>query len=252
MVGQFDGPAVVIVKHNNPCGIGLGRSQKAAYERALATDPTSAFGSIIAVNEVFSQATAKALGSLFVEVIVAPAYEAGALELLAKKKRCRVLVCPPFDATAAALDLRSVDGGILAQELDAGVEDTTSWTVPTRRKPSATERKALEFAWAVCRYVKSNAIVITNRYQTVGIGAGQMSRVDSCRLAIEKAQLPLEGTVAASDAFFPFRDGLDTLAAAGVKAIIQPGGSVRDEEVIAAADEQDLALIHTGTRHFRH
>jgi phosphoribosylaminoimidazolecarboxamide formyltransferase/IMP cyclohydrolase len=252
MVGQFDGPAVAIVKHNNPCGVGLGRSQKAAYERALATDPTSAFGSIVAVNQVLDGATAKHLSSLFVEVVVAPGYEPAALERLAKKKRCRILLCPAFDASAAALDLRSVDGGLLVQELDAAPEDSSLWTVPTRRKPSAAERKALEFAWAVCRYVKSNAIVITNRNQTVGIGAGQMSRVDSCRLAIEKAQRPLEGTVAASDAFFPFRDGLDTLAAAGVKAVIQPGGSLRDEEVIAAADEQGLALIHTGRRHFRH
>ncbi len=260
MVALFDGsPAVVIVKHNNPCGIGIGASLSEAYERALATDPTSAFGSIIALNGPVDEAVAALLAKLFVEVIVAPGFEAGARALLGKKKNLRLLECPMFQAPAASgawgaadLDLRSIGGGFLAQQLDAGPDQPEAWTCPTRRQPSDSERRALAFAWKVGRAVKSNAIVITNEVQTVGIGAGQMSRVDSCRLAIDKAELSLTGTVAASDAFFPFRDGLDVLAEAGVTAIIQPGGSKRDGEVVEAADEHGIALLHTGRRHFRH
>ncbi|MCB1055253.1 MAG: bifunctional phosphoribosylaminoimidazolecarboxamide formyltransferase/IMP cyclohydrolase, partial [Acidobacteria bacterium] len=251
MVSQMDEPAVVIVKHNNPCGVGRGRRLLSAYERALATDPVSAFGSIIALNRPVNAAVAEAMDSLFAEVVIAPGYDKEALSSMAKKKARRLIKCPVF-APGGELDLRSIDGGMLAQELDATPDDTTAWTCPTKRRPSDEERSALELAWNVCRYVKSNAIVLANPHQTVGIGAGQMSRVDSCRLAVEKAQLPVEGTAAASDAFFPFRDGLDALAAAGVTAVIQPGGSKRDDEVVAAADEHGMAMLFTGTRHFRH
>jgi len=252
MVAQFAEPAVAIVKHNNPCGIGLGRTAKAAYQRALATDPVSAFGSIIALNRPVDASVARAMADLFVEVIIAPAYEEEALALMAKKKRRRVLECPVFVPREGEMDLRTVSGGLLAQELDAFVDDPSEWVCPTQKRPTKLQREALELAWKVCRYVKSNSIVITNRHQTIGIGAGQMSRVDSCRLAIEKANLAVKGCVAASDAFFPFRDGLDVLADAGITAIVQPGGSKRDDEVIAAADERGIALLHTGQRHFRH
>jgi phosphoribosylaminoimidazolecarboxamide formyltransferase/IMP cyclohydrolase len=163
-----------------------------------------------------------------------------------------VLECPPYQPAPGDLELRPIDGGFLAQPPDAVPDDPSGWTCPTKRQPTPEERRALDLAWKVCRYVKSNAIVVANADQTVGIGAGQMSRVDSCRLATEKAQLPVQGAVAASDAFFPFRDGLDVLARAGITAVVQPGGSVRDGEVVAAADEQGIAMLLTGTRHFRH
>ncbi len=247
-----DDPAVVIVKHNNPCGVGRGASLVEAYERALACDPVSAFGSIIAVNRPFTGALAEALAKLFVEVIVAPSFEPAALERLGRKKNLRLLECPPFSAVDGAYELRAVDGGFIAQHLDSAPEDPREWTCPTRAQPDAAQLRALDFAWRVCRATKSNAIVVTNEHQTVGIGAGQMSRVDSCRLALDKAQLDVAGTVAASDAFFPFRDGVDTLAEAGVTAIVQPGGSVRDDEVVAAADEHGVVMLLTGRRHFKH
>lgn len=247
-----DDPAVVIVKHNNPCGVGRGASLVEAYERALACDPVSAFGSIIAVNRPFTGALAEALAKLFVEVIVAPSFAPDALERLGRKKNLRLLECPPFSAAGGAYELRAIDGGFIAQHLDAAPEDPAEWTCPTRARPDEAQLRALDFAWRVCRATKSNAIVVTNEHQTVGIGAGQMSRVDSCRIALDKAQLDVAGTVAASDAFFPFRDGVDTLAEAGVAAIVQPGGSVRDDEVIAAADERGIAMLLTGRRHFKH
>ena len=247
-----DDPAVVIVKHNNPCGVGRGASLVEAYERALACDPVSAFGSIIAVNRPLTDALAEAMRKLFVEVIVAPSFAADALERLGRKKNLRLLECPPFTAGNGAYELRAVDGGFIGQHLDAAPEDPREWTCPTRTQPGEAQMRALDFAWRVCRATKSNAIVVTNEHQTVGIGAGQMSRVDSCRIALDKAQLDVAGTVAASDAFFPFRDGLDTLAEAGVAAIVQPGGSVRDDEVIAAADEHGIAMLLTGRRHFKH
>ena len=247
-----DEAAVGIVKHNNPCGVGRGSSALAAYERALACDPVSAFGSIVATNREVDGSLARALADLFVEVVIVPAISAEARATLAGRKNLRLLVAPPYGPAADAIELRGIDGGFLAQRPDAALDSAEEWTVPTRRHPTEVEREALAFAWKVARYVKSNAIVVANREQTVGIGAGQMSRVDSCRLAIGKAQLPLAGTVAASDAFFPFRDGLDVLADAGVTAVIHPGGSVRDAEVVAAADERGLALLVTGRRHFRH
>ncbi|MEM7479689.1 MAG: bifunctional phosphoribosylaminoimidazolecarboxamide formyltransferase/IMP cyclohydrolase [Acidobacteriota bacterium] len=252
MVALFDEPTVAILKHNNPCGVGRGDNAAEAYTRALETDPVSAFGSIVALNRPANAELAERMADLFVEVVVAPAFGEGAREVFAAKKNLRLLVCPAYAPHPTGIELRSIDGGLLAQAPDGLPEDLETWTTASTRLPTDDERAALEFAWKVCRYVKSNAIVLTGRDQTVGIGAGQMSRVDSCRLAVEKARLPIEGSVAASDAFFPFRDGLDFLAEAGVKAVIQPGGSKRDEEVMAAADEHDVAMIFTGRRHFRH
>ncbi|HEV7670326.1 MAG TPA: bifunctional phosphoribosylaminoimidazolecarboxamide formyltransferase/IMP cyclohydrolase [Thermoanaerobaculia bacterium] len=259
IVGQFDQPAVAIIKHNNPCGVGLGDDLPAAYLRALATDPVSAFGSILAVNAEVGADFAEAIADLFVEVLVAPGFSSAALERFAAKKNLRLVACPlhrPLDrAGAGPIELRAISGGYLAQDADDVRDHPTAWTLATRRAPSDEERRALELAWKVGRYVKSNAIVVANPIQTVGIGAGQMSRLDSCRIATEKARqfgLDLAGTAASSDAFFPFRDGLDALATAGITAIVQPGGSKRDDEVIAAADEQGLAMLLTGVRHFRH
>jgi phosphoribosylaminoimidazolecarboxamide formyltransferase / IMP cyclohydrolase len=252
LVAQFSDPAVVIIKHNNPCGVGRGEDLVTAYRRALATDPVSAFGSIIALNRPADPAFAEEMAGLFVEVLVAPQYEEAALRRLGEKKNLRILECPPYRPAPGDLELRPLHGGFLAQSPDAVPDDPARWACPTQRSPTAEERRALDFAWRVARYVKSNAIVVANADQTVGVGAGQMSRVDSCRLAVEKAQLPVRGTVAASDAFFPFRDGLDALAAAGITAVVQPGGSKRDDEVIAAADEHGVTMLFTGTRHFRH
>ncbi|MCL4837911.1 MAG: bifunctional phosphoribosylaminoimidazolecarboxamide formyltransferase/IMP cyclohydrolase, partial [Thermoanaerobaculia bacterium] len=252
LIALFAEPAVAIVKHNNPCGVGRGDSLRAAYDRALACDPVSAFGSIVACNRELDEATAAAVAELFVEVVIAPGATPEARERLAARRNLRLLLAPPYRPLPGEPELRGIDGGFLAQTPDAGDDDPAVWEVPTRRAPTAGEREALAFAWRVVRHVRSNAIVVANEAQTVGIGAGQMSRVDSCRLAVQKAVLPVAGAVAASDAFFPFRDGLDLLAEAGVTAVIQPGGSVRDAEVIAAADERGLALVHTGRRHFRH
>ncbi|MFY9820351.1 MAG: bifunctional phosphoribosylaminoimidazolecarboxamide formyltransferase/IMP cyclohydrolase [Thermoanaerobaculia bacterium] len=244
--------AVIIVKHNNPCGIGRGADLAEAYRRAVATDPVSAFGSVIALNREADGALAAAMADLFVEVLVAPGFSPEARERFAAKKNLRLIECPLYRPQPGEVELRALDGGFLAQPPDGYADDPTNWTCPTKRSPSPEERRALEFAWKIVRYVKSNAIVVANADQTVGIGAGQMSRVDSCRLAVEKAQLPVAGTVAASDAFFPFRDGVDVLIGAGVTAIVQPGGSKRDEEAIAAADEAGVAMVFTGVRHFRH
>jgi len=255
MAGMFDETAeaaVVIVKHNNPCGIGRGVDLPEAYRRALATDPVSAFGSVIALNREADGPLAAAMADLFVEVLLAPGFTPEARERFAAKKNLRLIECPLYRPRAGEIELRALDGGFLAQPPDGYPDSTASWTCPTKRQPSREERRALEFAWKIVRYVKSNAVVVANGDQTVGIGAGQMSRVDSCRLAVEKAQLPVAGTVAASDAFFPFRDGLDVLIQAGVTAVVQPGGSKRDDEAIAAADEAGVAMVFTGVRHFRH
>jgi len=252
MASLWAEPVVVIVKHNNPCGIGRGADLTAAYHRALATDPVSAFGSVIAVNGTVDGRLAAAMADLFVEVLLAPGFDEEARQRFAQKKSLRLVECPPYRPAAGEIELRAISGGFLAQPPDAFPDDPSGWTSPTRREPTAEERRALDFAWRVARYTKSNAIVLTNADQTVGVGAGQMSRVDSCRIAIQKAQLQVAGTVAASDAFFPFRDGLDVLAAAGVTAVVQPGGSKRDGEVIAAADEHGMAMLLTATRHFRH
>jgi phosphoribosylaminoimidazolecarboxamide formyltransferase/IMP cyclohydrolase len=252
LVALFEEPAVVLVKHNNPCGVARGADLAQAYRRALECDPVSAFGSIVALNGEATGELAAAMRDLFVEVVIAPGYSAEALEIYGRKKNLRLIEAPPYRIWPNEIELRGVDGGFLAQRPDGEPEDAAGWRCVTRRAPTAAEQRALEFAWKVTRYVKSNAIVLANAEQTVGVGAGQMSRVDSCRLAIQKAVLPTSGTVAGSDAFFPFRDGVDVLAAAGVSAIAQPGGSVRDEEVIAACNDQGLAMVLTDRRHFRH
>jgi phosphoribosylaminoimidazolecarboxamide formyltransferase/IMP cyclohydrolase len=252
LVGEFDEPAVAIIKHNNPCGVGRGAKISTAYERALACDPVSAFGSIVALNRPADGELADAMASLFVEVVVAPGFDKTAIQKLAAKPNLRLLVCPVYKAATTDVELRAIQGGFLAQTLDNESDDPSAWTCPTKRVPAEGEQEALELAWKVVRHVKSNAIVITNRMQTVGVGAGQMSRIDSCRLAISKAQIDTTGCVAASDAFFPFADGLEALADAGITAIVQPGGSKRDDEVVAAANRRKVAMLFTGTRHFRH
>ena len=253
LVTEFTEPACVIIKHTNPCGTALGAGPLEAYERAWACDPTSAFGGIVAFNRKVDKGAAEALAKVFVEAVIAPGYEGAAKEALATKKNLRVM---DMDTTSihrvTGFDLRRVMGGVLAQEWDLHRLEKDKCEVVTKRRPTAEEWKALLFAWTVAKHVKSNAIVYASGVQTIGVGAGQMSRVDAARFAALKAQLPLKGTAAASDAFFPFRDGVDEIAKAGATAVIQPGGSVKDEEVIAAADEHKLAMVFTGVRHFRH
>ena len=251
-------PACVIIKHTTPCGIALGRNAADAYQRALATDKTSAFGSVIAFNTVVDRAAAEAMRELFVEVVVAPRVDAEALAVFQEKKNLRVVeLPPPRPADERTLDFKRVRGGFLAQDRFryADVADESKWRIATTRRPTDAQWNDLRFAWAAVGSIKSNAIVLVKDEAAIGIGAGQMSRVDSSFLAVHKARQQGHdpgGAVLASDAFFPFRDGVDEAAAAGVTAIIQPGGSVRDGEVIAAADEHDLAMILTGMRQFRH
>jgi phosphoribosylaminoimidazolecarboxamide formyltransferase/IMP cyclohydrolase len=250
LVHRFDQPACVVVKHANPCGVAVAADIASAYVAANACDPVSAFGGIVAANREVTVAMAEALAPVFTEVVVAPGYEAGALEVLTAKKNLRVLSAPA--PIGAALDLRSIDGGLLVQQVDPIATDRSSWKVVTRAQPSPEQWDDLVFAWVVCAVVSSNAIVVAKDRQALGIGAGQQNRVDSARIAVERAAGRVTGGVGASDAFFPFRDGLDVLAAAGVRAVVQPGGSVRDDEVIAAADEHGIAMVLTGERHFRH
>jgi phosphoribosylaminoimidazolecarboxamide formyltransferase / IMP cyclohydrolase len=253
--GERDTVACAILKHTTPCGVALGRDALAAYERALETDPTSAFGGIVAFSGMVTKSAAEAMSSHFLEVIVAPSYGAGALDVLAKKKNLRAIEIPIETAAAAEPDYRSVRGGILAQHRLRMAFPENDWRVVTKRTPTAAEWRDLRFAWRVVASVKSNAIVLAKDERTLGIGAGQMSRVDSSRVAVLKAadqKFDLAGAALASDAFFPFRDGVDAAAEAGARAVIHPGGSVRDEEVIAAADEHDIAMVLTGRRVFRH
>lgn len=255
---SYQRPTCVIVKHANPCGVAEREDIRAAYEEAYRTDPTSAFGGIIAFNRTLDARTASAiLERQFVEVIIAPGIEDDAHVVLAAKPNVRVLACghPASEALRTPLDYRRVNGGLLVQDRDTGVVGAADLKVVTRRAPSADELRDLLFAWKVAKYVKSNAIVYCRDSMTVGIGAGQMSRVYSARIAAIKAAdagLQVRGSVMASDAFFPFRDGLDHAAEAGVTAVIQPGGSMRDQEVIAAADQHGIAMVFTGMRHFRH
>jgi phosphoribosylaminoimidazolecarboxamide formyltransferase/IMP cyclohydrolase len=253
-VKSFEQPACVIIKHANPCGVGLGSSALEAYERAFATDPTSAFGGIIAFNRPLDERTAQAVSKQFVEVLIAPEYEDGARRVLAGKTNVRLLKVPLARA-ASGLDYKRVGGGLLVQTLDLKDVGASELRVVTQRKPTAEQLEDLLFAWRVAKYVKSNAIVFCAKGRTLGVGAGQMSRLDSARMAAIKAGeagLSLAGSAVASDAFFPFRDGLDVVADAGATAVIQPGGSVRDDEVIAAAEERGIAMVFTGIRHFRH
>ncbi|MCF8197279.1 MAG: bifunctional phosphoribosylaminoimidazolecarboxamide formyltransferase/IMP cyclohydrolase [Sulfuritalea sp.] len=257
-VKAFDGSvgpaACVIVKHANPCGVAVGVNAEETYRKAFKTDPTSAFGGIIAFNVAIDKVAAEAIAGQFAEVIIAPEITAEARAVFAAKQNLRVLVVP-LGKAAGAFDYKRVGGGLLLQSADEARITQDDIKVVTKRAPSAQEMSDLLFAWRVAKYVKSNAIVYCKDGMTVGVGAGQMSRVDSARIAAIKAEnngLTVVGSVAASDAFFPFRDGLDVLAKAGATAVIQPGGSVRDAEVIAAADEQNLAMVVTGFRHFRH
>ncbi len=255
-VKQFDeGPACVIVKHANPCGVAIGANLLEAYQRAFKTDPESAFGGIIAFNQELDADTARAIvDSQFVEVIIAPRVSPEAIEAVAAKKNVRLLECGEWSQAAGnRRDFKRVHGGLLVQDADLALHGELK--VVTRRAPTEAEMADLLFTWRVAKFVKSNAIVYGRERMTVGVGAGQMSRVNSARIAAIKAEhagLEVKGSVMASDAFFPFRDGLDAAAAAGIRAVIQPGGSMRDEEVIAAADEHDIAMVFTGMRHFRH
>jgi phosphoribosylaminoimidazolecarboxamide formyltransferase / IMP cyclohydrolase len=255
-VRQFAEPACVIVKHANPCGVAVAASVRDAYDQAFRTDPTSAFGGIIAFNRPLDEATAAAIVERqFVEVIIAPAVDAGVREICAKKENVRLLVTGGLAPSNSRAEVRSVNGGLLVQTRDLGMVASASLKTVTRRAPTTQEAADLMFAWQVCKYVKSNAIVFAKHGVTIGIGAGQMSRVYSTRIAAMKARdegLEPAGSVMASDAFFPFRDGLEAAAEHGITAVIQPGGSKRDAEVIAAADERNIAMVFTGMRHFRH
>jgi phosphoribosylaminoimidazolecarboxamide formyltransferase / IMP cyclohydrolase len=255
-VKVFDAPACVIVKHANPCGAAVAGDPLEAYERAFATDPTSAFGGIIAFNRPLEAATLEAvLDRQFVEVVIAPHVDEAAVAVAARKKNVRLLACGDLPGTPRGLEYKRVGGGLLVQTADELCLDDVALRVVTRRQPKPGEMADLLFAWKIAWFVKSNAIVYARDQQTIGIGAGQMSRVVSARIAglkAAEASLPVAGSVMASDAFFPFRDGIDAAAEAGIAAVIQPGGSIRDDEVIAAADEHGMAMVFTGVRHFRH
>jgi phosphoribosylaminoimidazolecarboxamide formyltransferase / IMP cyclohydrolase len=266
LVAEFDpseSPAVAIIKHANPCGVAVGESLLEAYQKALNSDPVSAFGGVVALNRKIDAASARKIVEIFTEVIIAPEADDEALAILAAKKNVRLLLAGSLpDPRAPTLDVRSVAGGLLVQDRDNGVLEEGALKVVTQRAPTSREMADLRFAWAVAKHVKSNAIVYAKDGATVGVGAGQMSRVDSARLAARKAEETAEmaglpepltrGSVVASDAFFPFADGLIATIEAGATAVIQPGGSVRDGEVIAVADEADVAMVFTGMRHFRH
>jgi phosphoribosylaminoimidazolecarboxamide formyltransferase / IMP cyclohydrolase len=246
---EFDEPGVAIIKHTNPCGAATGSTILEAYQKALAADPVSAFGGVIGINREVDEAAAEEIAKLFVEAIAAPSFSPGALARFAAKKNLRLVEIKNAKTTHV---VKQVSGGLLLQDADLGHVTAAELKTVTERKPTEDELAALLFAWRVCKHVKSNAIVYARNGQTVGVGAGQMSRVDAAKFGAMKAVLPLDGCVAASDAFFPFPDGLETVVAAGATAIIQPGGSVRDDEVIAAANRLGIAMVFTGMRHFRH
>lgn len=246
---EFDEPFVAIIKHTNPCGAATGATILEAYQKALACDPVSAFGSVIGINHPVDAAAAEEIAKLFVEAIAAPSFTPEARERFATKKNLRLVEVQPAPPRPV---VKNVSGGLLLQDADTGRVTEGELDVVTWRPPTADELRSLHFAWRVCKHVKSNSIVYARDGQTVGIGAGQMSRVDAAKFGAQKAVLPLKGTVAASDAFFPFPDGLAAVAAAGATAVIQPGGSVKDQDVIAAADKLGLAMVFTGVRHFRH
>jgi phosphoribosylaminoimidazolecarboxamide formyltransferase / IMP cyclohydrolase len=255
LINEFDEPTVAIIKHTNPCGVGTGATITEAYSRALATDPKSAFGGIIAANRLLDLPAAEAMNQLFCEVIIAPAFADGVLDFLRKKRDRRLIRITGTSGSLNELDLKKVPGGVLVQEPDRTMTRRNDLRIVTKRQPTDQECAAMLYAWKVAKHVKSNAIVYATSDRTIGIGAGQMSRVDASRLAVQKAReagLPLESTAVASDAFFPFADGLLEAVNAGSTAVIQPGGSVRDEEVIRAADLHDIAMAFTDIRHFKH
>ncbi|MBV8430421.1 MAG: bifunctional phosphoribosylaminoimidazolecarboxamide formyltransferase/IMP cyclohydrolase [Solirubrobacterales bacterium] len=253
LLGELPRPACVIVKHNNPCGAALGQTAVEAYTRAFECDPMSAYGGVIVLNQRVDRAAAEAIAGQFVEVLFAPGYDDDALEILSAKRNLRVLDNrEPRAWRTSEQVVRQVVGGVLVQDRDAALDEREDMRVVTKREPTEAEWQEIQFAWTVCKHVRSNAIVISRDRGTLGIGAGQMSRVDSVRLAVEKAQVGLEGSVMASDAFFPFADGPQLGLDAGVSAIVQPGGSVRDQEVIDAVDAAGAAMVFTNRRHFRH
>lgn len=251
LVSDFDELACAIIKHTNPAGAALGETPAEAYQKALVTDPISAFGGIVAFNRSVDAEAAQEVTKIFTEVVIAPEYEAAALEVLRGKKNLRVIKISSAERSDS-IEIRQIGGGMLVQTADHHQLDRPGLKVVSRRTPSEEEVQALLFAWTVCKHTKSNAIVYARPGQTIGVGAGQMSRVDSVKIGAMRAQLPVKGSVLASDAFFPFRDGIDEAAKHGITAVIQPGGSVRDEEVIAAANEHKLAMVFTGVRHFKH
>ena len=246
---EFEEPVCAIIKHTNPCGTATAKTLVEAYKKALECDPVSAFGGVIGVNRTVDGEAAEEMAKLFLEVIAAPSFDDAAKAKFASKKNLRLV---EINHAPQKWVLKNVSGGILVQDTDLRSLQEDDLKVVTKRPPTAEEKRALLFAWKVSKHVKSNAILYARDGQTVGVGAGQMSRVDSCKIGAMKAQLPLRGTVAASDAFFPFPDGVEEIAKAGATAIIQPGGSVRDQDVIDAADRLGLAMIFTGVRHFRH
>ncbi len=250
IVNEFAAPAATIIKHTNPCGTGTGNSLAAAYAKAYEADPVSAFGGIIGLNREVDKATAEQIGQLFAEAVIAPGYSAEALAVLSEKKNVRLLAAA-FGKDAGAMDIKRVSGGILVQDTDAG-DPEAKMTVVSKRQPTAAELEQLDFAWKVVKHVKSNAIVVAADNRTLGVGAGQMNRVGAANIALTQAGEAADGAVLASDAFFPFRDTVDAAARAGITAIIQPGGSVRDEESVKAADEHGIAMVFTGVRHFKH
>jgi phosphoribosylaminoimidazolecarboxamide formyltransferase/IMP cyclohydrolase len=253
LCAEFAEPAACIIKHTNPCGVAVsGKGVLEAYKLARETDPVSAFGGIVATSRKVEEDLAKLLAEVFLECIVAPEFSTEALKVFESKKNLRILRAPLGGVVAGQLDLRTVSGGVLVQSTDGAARAAAEAKVVSQRKPTQAELNDLDFAWRVCKHVKSNAIVFCGGGRTLGVGAGQMSRVDSVKLAVAKAQLSLKGSVMASDAFFPFRDGLDEAAKVGVTAVIQPGGSLRDDEVIAAANQHKIALLFSGERHFRH
>ena len=251
---EFSSPSSVIIKHTNPCGVAVGSDQTATFIRARETDPVSAFGGVLGFNTPVTAKTAEEILKNFVEVVVAPGFEPGALELFQKKKNVRLMEMPalPEHETRSHWDQKRIGGGILVQSADMLTLDPNQLKTVTEKQPEASLMDDLKFAWVVAKHVKSNAIVYARNMETVGVGAGQMSRVDSARLAVEKAQKEVRGCVMASDAFFPFRDSIDTAAESGIVAIVQPGGSIRDEEVIQAANEHGITMVFTGIRHFKH
>ncbi len=254
ITGEFNSPAAIIIKHTNPCGVATGTKLIDAYQNARKCDPVSAFGSIVGFNREVDKDVADEISKTFVECVIAPSFSEEALQVLRKKKNIRLIKMPEISGSNREFDYKKISGGLLIQEKNTDLFKG-DLTVVTKRKPAEDEMKALQFAWKVCKHVKSNAIVYTTGDRTIGIGAGQMSRVDSAQLAIMKANnagLSTKGCVLASDAFFPFRDGIDAAARAGITAIIQPGGSVRDDEVINACNEYNIAMVFTGMRHFKH
>ncbi len=255
LVSEFKESCVVILKHNNPCGVAIDEDIVTAYRNALATDPVSAFGGIVAFNRQVNAKVAELMSKVFLEVILAPSFSDEALSLLTKKKNIRLVEIPRLSLDEKALDIKRVYAGYLLQNMDLAAEPTESYRVVTKRQPETKDWQAMQFGWKVVKWVKSNAVIFVSDKMTLGIGAGQMSRVDSSKLAVMKAKdagLSLEGSVVVSDAFFPFRDGIDAAAQAGAIGVIQPGGSIRDQEVIDAANEHGMFMVFTGIRHFRH